>query len=314
MKTALVVPSNRQNSIRQFLNAWNEAEVFWDQIIVVEDNPEKTFDIAVDLHVSWKEIEEDLKDDAWIISKRDSAIRSYGFLLAYQQGAEVIYTLDDDCLPVSSTFVEDHIRNLTDTPKWVSSIPGYRTRGLPYFNLGKSNRVVMSVGLWSGVPDYDSVQVLAKTPPPPSLPETRVMPVGQYFPICGMNFCFKREVAPLTYFPLMGEGYKYRRFDDIWFGVICKKICDHLGLLITCGEPYVHHSKASDPMVNLVKEAPGIARHETLWEVIDGVSLSERTPIDCVYEMSEQLSNVEDEYISTLGSALDRWADQFDRE
>jgi len=45
----------------------------------------------------------------------------------------------------------------------------------------------------------------------------------------------------------MGEGQPYRRFDDIWFGVIAKRICDHLGWSIAVGDPHVHHGRCPTP-------------------------------------------------------------------
>jgi hypothetical protein len=35
-------------------------------------------------------------------------------------------------------------------------------------------------------------------------------------------------------------------------------ICDHLGLGVKTGKPYIWHSKASNPFVNLKKEFKGI--------------------------------------------------------
>ena len=43
---ALVVPTIRLASIKNFLDLWNPIKD-WDVTIVVEDNPEKTFDIDV---------------------------------------------------------------------------------------------------------------------------------------------------------------------------------------------------------------------------------------------------------------------------
>ena len=311
MKTALVVPTIREKSIQDFLRAWNIVGEEWDEIIVVEDNPTRTFKIDVSSHVSWKEISEDLGEHAWIISKRDSAIRSYGLLLAYRLGADYIFTLDDDCQPVEKGFVKQHLNNLNNTSKWCESVPGQRTRGLPYKNLGKAENVMLSVGLWTGTPDYDAVQMLSGQNPKLALPETRVMPIGQYFPLCGMNFAFKRQVTPLCYFPLMGDGYKFRRFDDIWFGIICKKICDHLGYMITCGKPYIYHSKASDPFANLEKEAPGIKMNEHFWEIIDDIPLHGSDMLDCIRQIAVALSGNKDEYLSKLGRALDVWASLF---
>lgn len=53
-----------------------------------------------------------------------------------------------------------------------------------------------------------------------------------------------------------------RRYDDMWAGWCMKVICDHLGLGVKTGLPYIWHSKASNPFVNLKKEYKGI-----FWQV-----------------------------------------------
>ena len=207
----LVVPTIRENCLKLFLHAW-QYESF-DKIIVVEDNPTITFNTESVHHYSWKEIDDEWGENSWIFSHRDSAIRSFGFWKAWQLGAEIIYTLDDDCYPLPDEyFVASHTTNLEDTFNWTELIPGLRTRGLPYYNMG-TLPVVANVGLWTNIPDLDAIQQIAN---PiigfePDIKENRVMPHGQYFPFTGMNFCFKKEVAVLTYFPLMGEGQPYRR-------------------------------------------------------------------------------------------------------
>jgi reversibly glycosylated polypeptide/UDP-arabinopyranose mutase len=307
----LIVPTIREKSIKTFLSEWRKVE-FFDATIIVEDNPEKTFEIDVDHHYCWKDIDKDLGNSAWIISRRDSAIRSYGFLRAYRLGAEYIFTLDDDCLPLPGVqFCETHLNNLNKTPKWTESVPGFRTRGLPYINRGILENVKMSVGLWEGIPDFDAIHMLSGHIEKIVLPRTRVMAKGQYFPLCGMNFAFRREATPLCLFPLMGQGQPFGRFDDIWFGVISKKVFDHLDWHITVGEPYIHHSKASDPFNNLVREAPGIKFNEKFWEVIDGVQLSGNSPTFCMEQIGRELSEKEDAYLKKLGEAILLWSSLF---
>lgn len=48
----------------------------------------------------------------------------------------------------------------------------------------------------------------------------------------------------------------------MWAGWCSKVICDHLGLGCKTGLPYLWHSKASNPFVNLRKEYKGI-----FWQV-----------------------------------------------
>ncbi len=308
----LVVPTIREDCIKEFLQAWRDTEP-WDTIMVVEDNPHKTFSIDVDYHYSWEEIEAELGTDHWIISRRDSAVRCFGHYMAWKEGANYIFDLDDDCFPTQRAFAEAHIYAMDRQPRWIESIPGMRTRGLPYYNRGNMTNVVANMGLWNGIPDLDAVQTISGGSVGGYIaPKTsRIIPRGQYFPLCGMNFAFRREVAVLTYFPLMGENSPYRRFDDIWFGVIFKKICDHLNLSVACGTPIIEHRRASAPMVNLVKEAPGIQFNEEFWGVIDKFQFTSITPKSCMTEMGEYLPSNDNNYISNLGKAIIIWAGLF---
>lgn len=309
MRIALVVPTVRASCLSSCLEAWSWRDKF-DELIVVEDAPEKTFDYDIKHHYSWNEIDIDLGKDAWIISRRDSSIRSYGFIIANRLNVDYIFTIDDDCYPINKhEFIDLHIKNLTNTPKWVESVPNQRTRGLPYFNKGVNKNVVMSVGLWKGIPDFDSIQTLSGENQQILLPETRVLPSGQYSPICGMNLCIKKEFVAACYFPLQGESNLFRRFDDIWMGIIAKKIADHLRLSITQGKPYICHKRASDPMVNLVKEAPGIKFNEIFWEIIDDIELSGNSPLECMIQIGKSLLKAKDEYgyCEKLGYAIDIW-------
>lgn len=319
MKKTLVIPSCRAGSLQEFFRAWNGVGD-WDETIVVEDGPARTFSVPDGVrHYAWADIDEELGGDAWIVSRRDSAIRCFGFLMAYRSGADLILTLDDDCFPGvrrgGFAIGTAHLAAM-EHPRWVESIPGMRTRGLPYRNRGRL-RTMANMGIWSGVPDLDAVQTLGGAHPHASggfrAPGgSRVIPAGQYFPMCGMNLAFRAEATPLFYFPPMGDGSPYRRFDDIWSGVVAKRVMDHLGWGFSAGEPIVVHARASDPMANLVKEAPGIARNETLWEEVDRAPLSAREPAACVREIGDHLAREGDEYTRRLGRALATWGSLFD--
>jgi len=319
-KYAVVVPSNREENFKQFINAWN----FEIDVILIEDNLKKTFNVPKNIiHYAWDDIDNELGSASWIFSRRDSAIRSYGFYKAYSK-YDYVFTLDDDCFPIKTeNFYLQHIKNIEETSKWTESCPGYRTRGIPYQNLGKLKNVVLSVGLWEGIPDLDAVQTLSNQTC--KLPEvTKIMPSGQYFPMCGMNLCIVNKILPLMYFPLMGVGVPFRRFDDIWCGIIIKKICDHLNYKISCGKPFIYHSRASNVFVNLEKETPGIIENEILWEVVDNIKLTADNEIDCMIEVGKELANCNrslylpqsynqfhSDYYKKLGEALQIWANLF---
>ena len=313
----LVVPTNRTDRLHEFLDAWKPWP--WDRILVIEDGPRATIEASEETVevFSWAEIDAELPEP-WIISCGDSGIRAYGFWKAWRLGADCIFTLDDDCHPGADDLVAEHLRNLHETPAWQSTVPGLRVRGLPYRNLGGPLPVAVSVGLWAGYPDLDAVQALANHVPEAAGNlvtgvRSRVMPLEQYFPMSGMNLAVRRDAACLMYFPPMGLDSPYGRFDDIWCGLAVQRICRHLRRPIVCGRPLVEHRRASDPFDNLVKEAPGIATNERIWEQIEAVELRGDTPSECMRELGADLlaSADGDAYVARWGQAIQHWCDLF---
>lgn len=317
---ALVVPCHRQSLIDGFLSAW-AGRRWWDVLYVLEDGPDCTFTLPTDMgivHTAWDDIDHELGAKSWVISRGDSARRSFGFWQAWRDGATEIFTLDTDCFPHPGHDLRvGHLANLYATPRWASSVPGLRVRGLPYGDTG-TMPVMLSVGLWTNVPDLDGVCQLRDGIPPDFTPPTgaRVLARGQYTPVCGMNLAFRREFAPLAYFGLQGNGQPFARFDDINFGLIAKRICDHLGWSITVGEPWVRHDRASDPFVNLVREAPGIKAHESFWRHVDSAPLTATDAVGCMREMAAHVATLGGEwagYWTRLGQAMRVWAGLFGR-
>ena len=132
-----------------------------------------------------------------------------------------------------------------------------------------------------------------------------------------MNFTFKPKYTYLAYQVLIGETkdgkrYPYQRVGDIWMGVICKKICDYLGLYIYSGNPKVDHIRASNPFVNLKKEATAIEINEVFWQYIDRIDLSHEINVsDCYLKIAEHLVKrpllENKDYWVMLGKAMKKW-------
>lgn len=334
-ETYLVVPSVREAQFTEFMREWRD-QGGWDRVVLVQDGPTADFDttgLGVDHHLSWASIERAVSRDAWIFSKRDSAVRAFGILFAWHQGAAAVLNLDDDVRPFFSGVDPDerdlvyaHEAACESHPRWVSSIPGTRLRGLPYKNLGCLDRVMMNVGLWARVGDFDAVTTLYRIGEGrkdeeflPARDGNWLVPQGQYAPVCGMNLYARREALPLMYFPLMGEGERYGRMDDIWMGVLAKKVMDHLGWHLSVGRPWVDHMRASNPFTNIAKEGAGLGLNERLWELVDGIQLSDDNAVDCMIELGTGLSaaaaalaGYERGYVEKMGRAIVVWAKLFE--
>ena len=322
-KIFIVIPTIRN---LDFLKSWKKQ--FKDiSIIVCEDRPKKTLQLPKVgkeiYHYSWQEIDHELGKNSWIIPRKVSGIRNFGFIKAHKLGADIIITIDDDCYPVKNHHLIDlHRRNLNlKTPrKWTNSYPDARylyTRGMPYLNR-KEAQVMISHGLWTNVLDLDGPNHLQNLNFKAEFAQhfLQIIPQGAYYPMCSMNLAFRREITPLMYFPLMGEDkngnkWGYDRFDDIWAGIFSKKIMDHLGYSVINGAPFVEHRKASDPFKNLIKEAAGIEANEEIWLEVNRVKLTSDNLIDSYRELIKKVKLPQNDYFVKLRSAILIWLKLF---
>ncbi|MBM4401849.1 MAG: hypothetical protein FJ044_01230 [Candidatus Cloacimonetes bacterium] len=308
-KVAVIVPTIREDCIKKFLREWEKE---FTAVFVIEDNPKRTFKIkqAEVCHYSWKEINETLGGNSWIIPRRTDCIRSFGFYKAYWADADIIITLDDDCYPLDRNFLQTHLMMLQrQAGKWIGTTTKIKPRGFPFRNLGDGGSIVLNMGFWRGVADLDAPTQLVYGPQDLE-PYVGIIPRGAYFPLCGMNIAFKREIMPMMYWLLMGKDYEYDRFGDIWCGIFAKKICDHLGLGIHVGTPAVEHERASNVWRNLGKEYRALEVNETLWEIVDNVKLTKKTVKDCYIELAQKLP-MKGNYWNKLKRAMQVWASLF---
>lgn len=92
-----------------------------------------------------------------------------------------------------------------------------------------------------------------------------------------------------------------------------KVICDHLSLGVKTGLPYIWHSKASDPFVNLRKEYKGIFWQEEIIPFFQQIKLDSVKHADvfsCYEELAEQLRQGLghlDPYFDRLADAMLAW-------
>lgn len=333
--TTIVIASCREDSMHRWLAAWRGL-LKDHRVILVEDSPSKSFVLDTSgysafEHYAWDDIDRDLSGNSWIIPRRSSAVKSYGFLKA---AGDITWTLDDDCFPEPAFDWCNYVRSIEavmtygfSEHEWTNTLPSKSLlfpRGYPY-DIRNNKPVKVWHGLWSNVPDLDGVTALDypefRTEPSVGV---KVMPYGKMFPMCGMNLAFKPEMLPAMYFQLQGhemtgrglEKLPFDRFDDIWAGLFAKRILDHLGWLAVSGGPSIVHTKESDPQMRVEKEAPGIKVHEKFWRHVASMNLFDAAdPADCYRRLSYAVDSFHDRdpdnkyYWFKLGRAMRTWAD-----
>ncbi len=262
---------------------------------------------------------------ASLIPSQCHAETSFAFLLALDEGHDFIIQLDDDAFPSNPTsFVTDHVAMLgsrqspqvSSPNRWYNTlemlkIAGARRqlfpRGHPYSARREGQTYVWSeaqgpgvlhMGHWLRVPDLDALTYidagfleddLALEATGLERDERLLVAPGTYFSVCSMNCSLRREIIP-AFYQLYMNYQSVDRFDDIWSGIIVKRIADHLGDPVSLGPPVVVHRKRSrDLFLDLAKEARGMAINEILWRLVDSAELTDGTYHGCYIEMTNHL-------------------------
>jgi hypothetical protein len=246
---------------------------------------------------------------ARVIPERCHAETSFGFLVCAEHNPDMVVEVDDDTFPAGKDFLSTHWRNLLMSEKvvvgdirskWYNTLANLKLknvlgecfpRGHPYDSAVRSPRYrvgsvtrqsVLHMGLWTGYPDLDAVTILynggldgrglieSKGVREPSIAVRK----GTYFAICSMNTSFVPKIIP-AFYQLYMNFLGIDRFDDIWSGIIMKKIADALDDGVSLGLPTVYHDKRPrSAFSDLQKEIGGMSINETLWKIVDECNIS----------------------------------------
>jgi reversibly glycosylated polypeptide/UDP-arabinopyranose mutase len=253
---AIIVPTVRPEKFKEFMHAWQDLFLKHDiRLYVVNDGDKPT--------VNGRSVKEVMGEYSDLIYNHNDGVRNLGFAQAYKDGADIFITLDDDTLPIGDP-IQDHIDALNKNYpiSWMNTTNEDFMRGFPY-GIRQEAECVLSHGVWEGVPDMDASTQLVKG----IIPQTfRKMPIpkGVLFPMCIMNVAVKRKLVPHFYqAPMFGD---VNRFADIWCGIETKEKIDEMNWCAVTGYAKVLHQRASNPFVNLVKEAKGVGMNEKYGE------------------------------------------------
>jgi hypothetical protein len=268
-----------------------------------------------------------------LIPERCHAETSFGFLVAYEEKADVTLELDDD-VNITRDLVEKHVENLTSEEgvtvhakgKWYNTMENLvlngnfiiyprghpynpKTRRGDYSWVERGGECVLNMGLWLQHPDLDALTLTyhgglngkCDIRSEACKREKVVVGEGTYFAVCSMNTSFKTQVIP-AFYQLYMNVQGVDRFDDIWSGLFLKKITDHLGQRTCLGKPLGTHAKRSrDVFKDLQKELNGIIINEKLWRIVDEAELSAKSYADCYLELTDHLKrNIKKELKTTL--------------
>lgn len=254
--------------------------------------------------------------------------RYFGFLVSRKK---YIVSIDDDCIPAKDSkgflidAVAQHLANLATpaTPFFFNTLyDPYRegadfVRGYP-FSLRSGVTCALSCGLWLNLADLDAPTQALKPAQRNSRYVDAVMtiPSRAMMPISGINIAFDREAVGPALLPalkLAGEGnLRWETMEDIWSGMCVKVVCDHLGLGVKSGLPYVWRKDRGSAIESLKKEWEGVKLTEEIVPFFQQVRLPQTaaTTEDCILEMAttvKQQLGPSDPVFTRASEAMVEW-------
>jgi hypothetical protein len=317
MRIACIVPSCREAQLSAFVEAWRPELAAADvRLYVVEDAPARSFrlDAAV-THLCWADAPPGMLD---CISVRSPGCRQIGFWRAHEDGADVVVTLDDDVRPIAGERVFERFAEILagGLPVWVDPMLNYRSRGYPTGNVGRL-QTDFHVGTFFGVPDVDGETQLAQQAefaarPPQYVERPTIVPAGQLLPVNGGICGWRRELTPYVHYTVWDPDLDYRRFDDIWMGIVLKLALDLSGRRLSCGPPGVLHERASDARRNAELERSAKAWNERFWEAL-AAAVARRAPsgpidLDAAWHVvADALEQIGNAWAEREAAAMRRW-------
>ncbi len=194
--------------------------------------------------------------------------RNIGMLWAYEKGADVIVTLDDDNFATSQDAIGSH--QIAGTrpalPTYGSSSGWFNVcsvlkeeNDVEFYHRGYSprhrweqdafvtvqsaiNKVIVNAGFWLDDPDVDAITRLERkvkvTSYKPGSPTTLAVAPGTWTPFDCQNTALVREIIPAYFLsPYIG------RHSDIFASYVIAKLASHFGDVIAFGDPFVLHSR-----------------------------------------------------------------------
>ncbi len=271
-----------------------------------------------------------------LIPERSHAETSFGFLVAYEESADIVIEVDDDVFGEENyRFIKDHLDNLGDSKgvRVSSSSSWVNTIDFLDINQGRSEKIfprghpydpsvreysyvyredrgecVLNMGLWTEAPDLDAVTILyyggldgvSRIRASKLLVDKVFVDKGSFYAVCSMNTSFKRKLIP-AFYQLYMKYMGIDRFDDIWSGLFAKKIADELGDNMCLGKPALKHRKRPRSVwKDLRSELEGMIINEKLWRIVREAEIRSRSYIDAYRELAEYIEKRINEFSEEL--------------
>lgn len=242
--------------------------------------------------------------------------RNVGLLKAWEGGADVIITVDDDNWMMNHDFIRLHniVGQSPELPAFETSSGWFNVcsvleeaSGTPFYHRGFPRgerwkeaevftgtapirrRVAVNAGLWLDDPDIDAMTRLERPivvrGVKPQYPPTFVLQPGTWSPFNSQNTAMLRETIP-SYFQSPCVG----RYDDIWPSYITTRIMNHFEDVVAFGVPLLRQKRNEHILwKDLDNERIGMLLTDEFCAALRGIELTGGTYHQCYGEIVAKL-------------------------
>ena len=262
--------------------------------------------------------------------------RNIGILKAFEDGARVIVTVDDDNWILNQDFVTHHniVGSVIELPTYESSSGWFNVcsvleerNGIRFYHRGYPIKmrwteenaflsvarirapVAVNAGLWLDDPDVDALTRLYHQPVVVSIkegtPDTFALHPGTWCPFNSQNTALTRETIPAYFLsPYVG------RYDDIWASYVVTRIAEHLKHVVAFGKPLVWQRRNEhDLWKDFDAERNGMILTDDFCQALRAIGLRGAEFHECFGEVIEGLECLWKG--SSLCASLLQWRTQF---
>ncbi|MDE5093276.1 MAG: STELLO glycosyltransferase family protein [Trichodesmium sp. St11_bin5] len=227
-----------------------------------------------------------------ICPKRHYARKNIGYLLAIQQGAEIIIETDDDNIPYESFWkkrersqIVPSVSNLgwcniykyfTDANIWPRGLPLDEIHSLSFPNYNSLEQSLKDCPIQQGLanenPDVDAIYRLI-LPLPQAFKNNRriALASSSWCPFNSQNTTWWADAYPLLYLP----AYCSFRMTDIWRSFIAQRIAWENGWSVLFHEPTVYQERNEHNLMrDFQEEIPGYIHNSNICQTLENLNLS----------------------------------------
>lgn len=207
-----------------------DANPEWDLIVIGDKKTPKDYSLKNGLYISPDEQEQYDKNLSDAIGWNCIQRRNFGFLKAFDLGADIVATIDDDNIPLSNWGEEVYVTKTIDIdfydtnsvafdPLFVTNYKHLWHRGFPIQLINKRNftktqkkiTVDIQADFWNGDPDVDAICRIEHAPECDFSKDIFPFASTKFSPFNSQNtFLSKKVLKDYFMFPYIG------RMDDIW--------------------------------------------------------------------------------------------------